>query len=447
MSSVISASTTSTTALTLSGDTSGQLEIKTGSGPTTAVTIDTSQRVAFVAGTALLPSITTTGDLNTGVFFPAADTIAFTEGGVESMRIDSSGRLLLGNSTSNNLPYIGDQFAPGFQNYAVSGTGGFYRYSANSDPCVLTFAKSRNATIGSQTVVSSGDNLGYIGFAGSDGTNFITAASIIGMVDGTPGTNDMPGRLVFTTTADGASSPTERMRINSSGNVGIGTSTITSGAGWTPRLVLSGTSAAAVIKGANSQEVSVGSSDGMYIDCLGNTTGSNNNIIFRNTASNSTFSATERMRIDTSGNVLVGRSDNPSGVTGCLYATNNYNLTTASAANVFINSEGLFFRSTSSLKYKQDIQDATHGLAEVLQLRPVTYKGKSELDGDTIFGGLIAEEVHEAGLTEFVQYAEDGSPDALAYGNMVSLAFKAIQELNAKVDAQAVRIAELEGAK
>jgi hypothetical protein len=255
------------------------------------------------------------------------------------------------------------------------------------------------------------------------------------MVDGTPGTNDMPGRLVFTTTADGASSPTERMRINSSGNVGIGTSTITSGAGWTPRLVLSGTSAAAVIKGANSQEVSVGSSDGMYIDCLGNTTGSNNNIIFRNTASNSTFSATERMRIDTSGNVLVGRSDNPSGVTGCLYATNNYNLTTASAANVFINSEGLFFRSTSSLKYKQDIQDATHGLAEVLQLRPVTYKGKSELDGDTIFGGLIAEEVHEAGLTEFVQYAEDGSPDALAYGNMVSLLVKAIQELKAEFDA------------
>ena len=99
MSSVISASTTSTTALTLSGDTSGQLEIKTGASPTTAMTIDTSQRVAFVAGTALLPAITTTGDLNTGVFFPAADTIAFTEGGAEAMRIDSSGNVGIGNSS------------------------------------------------------------------------------------------------------------------------------------------------------------------------------------------------------------------------------------------------------------------------------------------------------------------------------------------------------------
>ena len=52
----------------------------------------------------------------------------------------------------------------------------------------------------------------------------------------------------------------------------------------------------------------------------------------------------------------------------------------------------------------------------------------------TVFGGLIAEEVHEAGLTEFVQYADDGSPDALAYGNMVSLCIKAIQELKAEVD-------------
>jgi hypothetical protein len=46
------------------------------------------------AGTALLPVITTTGDVNTGMWFPAADTIAFSEGGVESMRLDASGNLL-----------------------------------------------------------------------------------------------------------------------------------------------------------------------------------------------------------------------------------------------------------------------------------------------------------------------------------------------------------------
>jgi hypothetical protein len=52
------------------------------------------------AGTAALPAITTTGDTNTGIFFPAADTIAFTEGGAEAMRIDSSGNLLVNTSSS-----------------------------------------------------------------------------------------------------------------------------------------------------------------------------------------------------------------------------------------------------------------------------------------------------------------------------------------------------------
>jgi hypothetical protein len=66
-------------------------------------------------------------------------------------------------------------------------------------------------------------------------------------------------------------------------------------------------------------------------------------------------------------------------------------------------------------------------------LRPVTYKGNN--DGDTVFGGLIAEEVHDAGLTEFVQYNDAGEPDALAYGNMVSVCIKAIQELSAQVTA------------
>jgi hypothetical protein len=80
-------------------DNSGSLELQTNSG-TTALTIDTSQRAAFVAGTAAAPAITTTGDTNTGMWFPAADTIAFAEGGAESMRIDSSGNLLVGTTTA-----------------------------------------------------------------------------------------------------------------------------------------------------------------------------------------------------------------------------------------------------------------------------------------------------------------------------------------------------------
>ena len=163
---------------------------------------------------------------------------------------------------------------------------------------------------------------------------------------------------------------------------------------------------------------------------------------------------TERARIDASGNLLVGTTSVSNGalltvsgtvsasLNGRIYSLGTYNNTTASGANMHIAADGHFFRSTSSLKYKTDVQDATHGLADVMALRPVTYRGKN--DGDLVFGGLIAEEVHEAGLTEFVQYAEDGSPDALAYGNMVSLCIKAIQEQQALVTALTARVAELE---
>jgi len=101
-------------------------------------------------------------------------------------------------------------------------------------------------------------------------------------------------------------------------------------------------------------------------------------------------------------------------------------------------------RDTSSRRYKNTILDATHGLADLNKLRPVTYKGNN--DGDTVFGGLIAEEVHDAGLTEFVDYDSDNQPDALKYGNMVSLCIKAIQELSAKVETLETKVAALEAA-
>lgn len=88
----------------------------------------------------------------------------------------------------------------------------------------LYFAKSKSGTRGTQGVVASGDTLGLLQFNGDDGTNFVPAAAISSFVDGTPGLNDMPGRLVFSTTADGAALATERMRITNAGNVGVGTS-------------------------------------------------------------------------------------------------------------------------------------------------------------------------------------------------------------------------------
>jgi hypothetical protein len=76
-------------------------------------------------------------------------------------------------------------------------------------------------------IVQNNDAVGGLWMYGYDGASYIRVATIVAAVDGTPGTNDMPGRLAFSTTADGASSPTERLRITSAGNVGIGTTSPT----------------------------------------------------------------------------------------------------------------------------------------------------------------------------------------------------------------------------
>tara|TARA_R100000278_G_scaffold29916_1_gene27509 strand:- start:18394 stop:21768 length:3375 start_codon:yes stop_codon:yes gene_type:complete len=145
----------------------------------------------------------------------------------ERMRIDSSGRLLVASSTAVTGNTTAKLQINGTDN--AGSTISIGRFSNNTNAPVLNFIKSRNGTVGGNTIVQDDDNLGSILFGGNDGTDNVSiAAKIFGEVDGTPGSNDMPGRLTFFTTADGASTPTERMRIDASGNVGIGeSSTIT----------------------------------------------------------------------------------------------------------------------------------------------------------------------------------------------------------------------------
>jgi hypothetical protein len=141
---------------------------------------------------------------------------------LEAVRIDNSGRLLVGTSTArSNVDASTGLLAPQVQ---IEGTDAgasslsIIRNSASSPPR-LYLARTKSGSVGGNVAVISDDILGEFLFNGADGTNLIEAASISCGVDGTPGANDMPGRLVFSTTADGASSPTERMRIRSDGRL------------------------------------------------------------------------------------------------------------------------------------------------------------------------------------------------------------------------------------
>ena len=113
------------------------------------------------------------------------------------------------------------------------------------------------------------------------------------------------------------------------------------------------------------------------------------------------------------------------------------NFTTGNSPNTWINpasSYGIYI-NTSSCRYKKEISNYDKGIDIVNQLRPVYYKGISEVDGDKQFVGLIAEEIHDLGLTEFVNYNEEGLPNSLSYPNMIALAFKAIQEQQSQIEA------------
>ena len=296
-------------------------------------------------------------------------------------------------------------------------------------------------------------NVGSSGYKTSLTATFGAAAI---KVSGTSGSGNS-GLLQFyvddasSKTAGASFTPTERMRITSSGKVLIGK---TSASGVARNLEVQGQLAATA--GSVITEIDSYSAGATNLGYIG--TQSNHDLAIKT-------NDTERMRITSGGNVGIGIagfnstnerlvvrgsstsssdwslvSQDSSGNQlfrvrndGLMFALPTYNsFTTSSAANLVIFSDGSIGRSTSSLKYKNNVRDYDKGLDIINQMRPVYYNGKN--DGNILFAGLIAEEIHDLGLTEFVQYAKDGTPDALSYSNMVSLLIKGMQELKAELD-------------
>jgi hypothetical protein len=249
---------------------------------------------------------------------------------------------------------------------------------------------------------------------------------------------------------------TPNVRIDSSGNLLVGTTSINRlGSGATGPAFQIATSAGAEIYLSTSATASgefvgainfgtTGTSSaakrsaliGSTLTAASGTNVSGNLVFYTNLAG----ALSERMTISEAGVVTITRGGGSS-----FTAIGVYN-ESVGTANVSIGSDGRFTRATSSLKYKKNVLDAQYGLSDVLALRPVTYEGKNPVEEGITYGGLIAEEVHALGLSQFVEYADDGTPDAVRYGNMVSLAFKAIQEQQALITQLTARITALEGA-
>jgi hypothetical protein len=165
--------------------------------------------------------------------------IIFSPNSAERARIDSSGRLLVGTSTAfANVSTVSATYGSPFQQIASGDQFGAHlavmRFSgSDAAGSYISLTKSYSASVGTNTLVPTNSLIGRLHFQANDGTNYLAAASVEAYTDGATGTGDMPGRLVFSTTPSGSSSPTERLRITNAGvlqianagNIAVGTTT------------------------------------------------------------------------------------------------------------------------------------------------------------------------------------------------------------------------------
>jgi len=373
------------------------------------------------AGSAAAPAITTTGDTNTGIFFPAADTIAFATAGTEAMRIDSSGNLTIKDKI---------QF----------GTD-------------------------AQTNIQAG---------GTSDVDLIVSADTL---------------LRFETATN------ERMRIDSSGNVGIGT-TDTGG----KLLIAKATVPTTYSKNTAYLQVGAGEEtlNGFHLITFGYTTSAstfqpafigytetNNSgsstgaLIFGTRTAVSDTTPAERMRILSSGTLLFsGESGGTTAeATGTIttyangsapyvvhnidgqssgFTFNIFKRLGTGVGNIAYNGTGVTFTTTSDYRLKENIRPATNALDMVAKLKPRLFNWKETGEEEL---GFIAHELQEefpnavAGEKDAVEtYLDDEGneqtrikPQGIDTSFLVATLTAAIQELKAIVDAQGAEIAALKG--
>jgi hypothetical protein len=316
--------------------------------------------------------------------------LRFLTANAERARITSDGKLLVGTSTARSVGSV----TAGVE---IEGTG--YSTSSLSLTCnsssgevpTINLGRSNGSSIGSNTGgLAAGDDLGYITFSAADGTDLNSrAAWILCEIDGATSGDDVPGRLVFSTTADGASSPTERMRISNSGWVSLkaGTNSVTT-------------------------------AGNIYLNPDGNAT----NVPFIGTG---------------------GASSSNGDACYAVYSTSlgQYQFYVGYGGTVYARSTSI--SSLSDQREKQNIQDLDVGLSEILALQPRRFDWKDG-SGQNI-AGFVAQEVELVlpDLVEDYQFNESETRKSLKMGDMIPALVKAIQEQQAIIAELQAEVASL----
>lgn len=129
---------------------------------------------------------------------------------------------------------------------------------------------------------------------------------------------------------------------------------------------------------------------------------------------------------------------------GYLSSAPTASLSSGQSPNVYINNSGTFKKSTSALKYKKDVRDLES--IDISSFRPVRYKSNiAEDETNEDFIGFIADEFHDAGLTELVSYGDNNEVEGFNYDRMTAVLTKALQEVITKIESLESEIDQLKG--
>jgi len=383
-----------------------------------------------VDGTAATPAIRGT-DANTGIFFPAADTIAFSEGGAEVARFDSSGNLGLGVTPSAWRTTFGQksiQFGP---------VGFVYSLSAASN--------NNQTVLGSNWYLNTSGSQIYV--------NSDYATSLI-QTNGQFQWSNAPSG-----TAGNSISFTQAMTLDASGNLGIGTTSPTT------RLHVS--SAGAAIATIQSTLAAGNTNVETRYISTNRTWGVGQNIIQTSSIfeiADVTASAT-RLAIDTSGNLLVGKTSTSSTTQGAYISSAGQYVVAqpagtgavffqntsggATVGTITINASTTTYGTSSDYRLKENIVPMVGALSAVSALKPVTYNWKIDgSDGQGFIAHELAEVCPEAVQGKKDAVDDEGNPvyQGIDTSFLVATLTAAIQEQQALITQLTARITALESA-
>jgi hypothetical protein len=268
-----------------------------------------------------------------------------------------------------------------------------YRTDNNNNGATFYLGKNRSTALNTKTVVQANDAIGDIIWIAADGAADIQAARISAEVDGTPGANSMPGRIVLSTTPSGSSSPVERMRIAQDGLINLNSGKVLS--------FYSGYTGISALGDANVNGFVFDPGDG----------GAGNRPKFR-------------IRYGTADQILLDGAGNAEKPGGGSWA------------------------AISDSRAKEDIVDYTSGLDQIKQIQPRSYR---YIGNDNTYIGLVAQEVEDA-MPELVKQGEGTLPDGTEVTDFRTLdqtpltfaLINAVKEMAATIETLEAKVAALE---